>query len=53
MRLVMAAPSGEAGGSPLSGCYLLLVLSEPHRADHRPLILQRVVKGGFPRRCIH
>ena len=33
--------------SPLSGCYLLVVLPEPHTAQHRDLILNRLAKGKF------
>ncbi|XP_043471850.1 microtubule-associated protein futsch [Leptopilina heterotoma] len=31
--------------SPLSGCYLLVVLPEPHTAQHKDLILSRLAKG--------
>ncbi|XP_015118626.1 microtubule-associated protein futsch [Diachasma alloeum] len=31
--------------SPLSGCYLLVVLPEPHNAQHKDLILNRIAKG--------
>ncbi|XP_043284955.1 microtubule-associated protein futsch isoform X2 [Venturia canescens] len=31
--------------SPLSGCYLLVVLPEPHTAQHKDLILNRLAKG--------
>ncbi|XP_076625489.1 uncharacterized protein LOC143343942 isoform X2 [Colletes latitarsis] len=31
--------------SPLSGCYLLVVLPEPHTAQHKDLILNRLSKG--------
>lgn len=31
--------------SPLSGCYLLVVLPEPHNAQHKDLILSRLAKG--------
>lgn len=31
--------------SPLTGCYLLIVVGEPHTADHREIILQRIRKG--------
>lgn len=33
--------------SPLSGCYLLVVLPEPHTAQHKDLILSRLAKGQF------
>lgn len=31
--------------SPLTGCYLLAVIGEPHTAEHKEIILQRLVKG--------
>ncbi|KAK2579193.1 hypothetical protein KPH14_002714 [Odynerus spinipes] len=31
--------------SPLSGCYLLVVLPEPHIAQHKDLILNRLAKA--------
>lgn len=31
--------------SPLSGCYLLVVLAEPYTAQHKDLILNRLAKG--------
>jgi len=31
--------------SPLSGCYLLVVLPEPHTVQHKDLILNRLAKG--------
>ncbi|KOC70405.1 Microtubule-associated protein futsch [Habropoda laboriosa] len=31
--------------SPLSGCYLLVVLPEPHTEQHKDLILNRLAKG--------
>ncbi|GBP18709.1 Microtubule-associated protein futsch [Eumeta japonica] len=31
--------------SPLSGCYLLAVLGEPHTQQHKEIILQRLVKA--------
>jgi len=34
--------------SPLSGCYLLVVLPEPHTAQHKDLILNRLAKGEMP-----
>lgn len=36
--------------SPLSGCYLLIVLGEPHSPEHRDVILGRVAKGR-PAQC--
>lgn len=46
-------PSGIQTGiqhpppSPLSGCYLLVVLPEPHTAQHKDLIVNRLAKGTF------
>lgn len=34
--------------SPLTGCYLLIILGEPHSSDHKDIILQRLLKGNFP-----
>lgn len=31
--------------SPLTGCYLLAVIGEPHTHEHKEIILQRLVKG--------
>nr|CAQ53631.1 CG14772-PA [Drosophila melanogaster] len=44
------APSSLAGGivgppSPLTGCYLLIVLGEPHSEEHKDNILQHLLKG--------
>lgn len=33
--------------SPLTGCYLLAVIGEPHTHEHKEIILQRLVKGQF------
>lgn len=33
--------------SPLSGCYLLVVLPEPHTAQHKDLVLNRLAKGEY------
>lgn len=33
--------------SPLTGCYLLAVIGEPHTQEHKEIILQRLVKGKF------
>lgn len=46
------APSSLAGGivgppSPLTGCYLLIVLGEPHSEEHKDNILQHLLKGEF------
>lgn len=32
--------------SPLTGCYLLAVVGEPHTHEHKEIILQRLVKGN-------
>lgn len=32
--------------SPLTGCYLLIIIGEPHSAEHKDIILQRLIKGG-------
>lgn len=34
--------------SPLTGCYLLIILGEPHSQDHKDIILQGLLKGNFP-----
>lgn len=31
--------------SPLTGCYLLIILGEPHSQQHKDIILQRLLKG--------
>lgn len=31
--------------SPLTGCYLLIVIGEPHSDRHKEIILQKVAKG--------
>lgn len=36
--------------SPLTGCYLLAVIGEPHAHEHKEIILQRLVKGELPSR---
>lgn len=33
--------------SPLTGCYLLAVIGEPHTGEHKEIILQRLVKGTY------
>lgn len=33
--------------SPLTGCYLLIILGEPHSQEHKDIILQRLLKGNF------
>ncbi|TGZ50124.1 Microtubule-associated protein futsch [Temnothorax longispinosus] len=37
-------PQQHPPPSPLSGCYLLVVLPEPHTAQHKDLILNRLAK---------
>ncbi|XP_018566984.1 microtubule-associated protein futsch [Anoplophora glabripennis] len=36
---------GPPPPSPLTGCYLLIVVGEPHSEEHRDIVLQRIVKG--------
>ncbi|XP_058117679.1 microtubule-associated protein futsch [Anopheles ziemanni] len=36
---------GVGPPSPLTGCYLLIIIGEPHSQDHKDIILQRLVKG--------
>lgn len=53
--LVLADPMTDGGGpssligmgppSPLTGCYLLIILGEPHSDEHKDVILQRLIKG--------
>lgn len=31
--------------SPVTGCYLLIVVGEPHSDEHKDIILQRIAKG--------
>lgn len=43
-------PSSLGGGmvgppSPLTGCYLLIILGEPHSEEHKDNILQHLLKG--------
>lgn len=43
-------PSSMVGGmvgppSPLTGCYLLIILGEPHSEEHKDNILQHLLKG--------
>lgn len=37
---------GVGPPSPLTGCYLLIILGEPHSEEHKDIILQRLVKGN-------
>ncbi|XP_037050121.1 microtubule-associated protein futsch [Bradysia coprophila] len=36
---------GMGPPSPLTGSYLLIIIGEPHSAEHKDIILQRLVKG--------
>uniref|UniRef100_A0A182TCH8 Uncharacterized protein n=1 Tax=Anopheles maculatus TaxID=74869 RepID=A0A182TCH8_9DIPT len=36
---------GVGPPSPLTGCYLLIVIGEPHSQDHKDIILQRLIKA--------
>lgn len=38
---------GPPPPSPLTGCYLLIVVGEPHSGEHKDIILQRIVKGVY------
>lgn len=38
---------GVGPPSPLTGCYLLIILGEPHQPEHKDIILQRLVKGLY------
>lgn len=40
-----ASMTGVGPPSPLTGCYLLIVIGEPHTSEHKDIILQRLVKG--------
>lgn len=31
--------------SPLTGCYLMIVIGEPYSDEHKDIILQRLIKG--------
>lgn len=31
--------------SPLTGCYLLIIIGEPHANEHKDIIVQRILKG--------
>lgn len=47
-------PSSYGPPSPLTGCYLLIVLGEPHSHEHKDIILQRLLKGNsFFHICFH
>ncbi|KAK5649408.1 hypothetical protein RI129_000437 [Pyrocoelia pectoralis] len=36
---------GPPAPSPLTGCYLLIVVGEPHSKEHKDIILRRIAKG--------
>lgn len=40
-------PANYEPPSPLTGCYLLIILGEPHSLEHKDIILQRLLKGNF------
>lgn len=31
--------------SPVTGCYLLIVVGEPYSEEHKEIVLQRIAKG--------
>lgn len=33
--------------SPLTGCYLLIVIGEPYSPEHKDIILQKLLKGKY------
>ncbi|KAF7269182.1 hypothetical protein GWI33_017758 [Rhynchophorus ferrugineus] len=37
---------GPPPPSPLTGCYLLVVVGEPHSQEHKDIILQRIAKDS-------
>lgn len=44
----MDGPSSLIGAgppSPLTGCYLLIILGEPHSPEHKDIIVQKLLKG--------
>lgn len=56
-EIEIATGCGDDGGpsslmgmgppSPLTGCYLLIILGEPHSQQHKDIILQRLIKGIY------
>lgn len=38
--------------SPLTGCYLLIVIGEPYSQEHKDIIIQKLLKGEFAFRSI-
>lgn len=49
MEAVNGVAEGPPPPSPLTGCYLLVVLGEPHTGPHKDIILQRLAKGESTR----
>lgn len=45
-------PSSIGPPSPLTGCYMLIILGEPHSSEHKDIILQRLLKGNFAMKTI-
>lgn len=43
---IIDAPTTYEPPSPLTGCYLLIILGEPHSLEHKDIILQRLIKGN-------
>lgn len=39
--------TGIGPPSPLTGCYLLIIIGEPHSDEHKDIILQRLIKGEW------
>lgn len=33
--------------SPLTGCYLMIILAEPHSNHHKDILIQRLIKGWY------
>lgn len=44
---IIEAPATYEPPSPLTGCYLLIILGEPHSREHKDIILQRLLKGNY------
>lgn len=44
---IVDGPSSIGPPSPLTGCYLLIVLGEPHSDEHKDIILHRLLKGNL------
>lgn len=43
---IIEGPATYEPPSPLTGCYLLIILGEPHSREHKDIILQRLLKGN-------